>query len=112
MTTAVKIPLLYVVLCHTESMANTEQYSASESHHIISNTDVWEMDVLEILKMTQLREQLREHLIILDGTEKQIKILSFPYRHNHILFNFCSLKNNNRQVLNTNGTLTSLYLCF
>lgn len=53
MTTAVKIPLLYVVLCHTESMANTEQYSASESHHIISNTDVWEMDVLEILKMTQ-----------------------------------------------------------
>lgn len=41
-------------------------------------------------------EQLRQHLIILDGTDKQIKILSFPCRHNHILFHFCSLENNNR----------------
>lgn len=43
---------MYVVFSHTESMANTEQYSASESHHTISATDAWEMDVLEVLKMT------------------------------------------------------------
>lgn len=42
-----------VVLCHTESKANTEQCSASESYHIIAATDAWEMDVLEIVKMAQ-----------------------------------------------------------
>lgn len=50
---ALKVPLMNVVLCHTESMANTEQYSASESHPIISATAAWEMDVLEIVKTTQ-----------------------------------------------------------
>lgn len=67
-------------------MANIEQYSASESHHTISTTDGCVGDIQDNT------QQLREYLIILDSTDKEIKILSFPCRHNHILFHFCSLK--------------------